>query len=349
MPDDSLYAAAIDIGTSAVKVVQFGRREGSFVLARLGVEPLPPGAVQGGLVRNAEEVMRALEKLLPVGKKQKVVLALPGRAAMLKTVLVPAEEDALIEDALEAEAMQVLPIPLGEVRLSHLRVGAVETGGTTMEEYSMIAVREEALAKFLDFLEYMNYDPVMMEVGFRALASAFALSRMARKGETVALVDVGASETLVSVVRDAHTLIARAIPFGGERVTAALADRLKIPHADAEAVKIEKIPGPDPHAARDALSLEADRLAAELRRTFDVMWRPTADTRVETVLLSGGGALLTGLSGRLSVALGVPVKMLEAFRHVVLPPEHSGADSIAPLAPLATLGAGLAYRAVQTA
>ena len=62
-------------------------------------------------------------------EEKKVVVALSGKAAMVRTVLLPAEEDFPVLDALEAEAMQVLPFPLDEVRLSHLRVGQIGKRG----------------------------------------------------------------------------------------------------------------------------------------------------------------------------------------------------------------------------
>ena len=351
MSGDSTYPVAIDIGSSAVKLVKLEKRDERLFLSRLGAVSLAPGAVRGGFVRDPEEVKRALEILLPAGEgeEKKVIVALSGKAAMLRTVLLHAEEDFPVIDALEAEAMQVLPVPLDEVRLSHLRIGEFEKHGMRVDEYLMIAVRRKPLEELLDFLKSINYEPVIVDVNLLALESAFELSGMRETGETVALVDVGASETLVTVLRDEHILITRAIQFGGARVTRALANRLSIPLKEAEAVKLGKAPSPDPKAVAETIHAEVDKLAFELGRTLRLIWRISPAPHVDRVVLSGGGAFLTGLPARLATALDVPVKILKPFRHVEVPDERFAPHFVESLAPIAAIGAGLAYRAVESA
>ena len=346
MSDDSA-PLAIDIGSSAVKAVKLEKKGERIVLSRLGAVSLAPGAVQGGFVHDPEEVEQALAELLPGEAERRVVVALSGAAAVVRTVLLPAEEDFPVADALEAEAVQVLPYPLDEARLSHIKVGQIEKRTERLDEYLMIAVRREPLDALLAFLKRVRCEPVIVDVNFLAMESAFELSGAREEGEVAALVDVGASETLVNVVRDEHTLITRAIPFGGEALTRSLSDRLAVPRQEAEAVKRGEAPAADPDALEDALRLEAEKLAAELDETFRLMWRITPASEVERVVLSGGGARLEGLPERLEEALDAPVEILDPFRRVEAP--GGGIDSAlaASIAPAAAIGAGLAYRALE--
>ena len=277
-----------------------------------------------------------------------MAVALSGKAAMVRTVLLPAEEDFPVVDALEAEAMQVLPVPLDEVRLSHIRVGQIERRTERLDEYLMIAVKREPLEALLNFLKRIEYEPVIMDVNFLAMESAFELSGMREEGEITALVDIGASETLVDVVCDEHTLMTRAVPFGGEGLTRLLSNRLVISREEAEAVKRGEAPAADTDALDGVLRLEAQKLAFELDRTFRLMWPITPAPKVERVVLSGGGALLDGLPERLAEALDAPVEILEPFRHVEAPNGEIDSDLLESLAPVAAIGAGLAYRAVES-
>ena len=102
----------------------------------------------------------------------------------------------------------------------------------------MIAVKREPLDALVNFLRRVDYEPVIVDVNFLAMESAFELSGMREEGEITALVDIGASETLVNVVCDEHTLMTRAIPFGGEGLTKLLSNRLVISREEAEAVKL---------------------------------------------------------------------------------------------------------------
>ena len=351
MSGDSTCPLAIDIGSSAVKLVQLGREGGRLFLSRLGAASLPPGAARGGFARNAGEVMRVVEELISAegAEDKKVVVALSGAAAILRPALLPSEEDFPVADALEAEAAQTLPVPLDEVRLSHLRIGRLERPGGSMDEYLMIAARRRPLEALLDALRDADYEPVIVDVNFLAMESAFELSGMRREGETVALADVGASSTLVNVGRDAHTLMARAIPSGGAELTKSLANRLGVSEEEAEAVKRGEASPPDPQAAADVIREEVENLATELERTFRLMWRPSSGQYVDRVVLSGGGALLEGLPARLAEALDLPVEVIEPFRRVETAGERVEPRLAESLSPLAAIGAGLAYRAAESA
>ena len=349
MSDDSA-PLAIDIGSSAVKVVKLVRKEKRLVLSRLDACSLAPGAVQGGFVHDPEEVERALAELLPGGEAgRKVVVALSGRAAMVRTVLLPAEEDFPVADAIEAEAIQVLPFPLEEVRLSHLRIGQIERRAERLDEYLMVAVKREPLDALLAFLKRVDYEPVIVDVNFLAMDSAFDLSGMYEAGEITALVDIGASETLVNVVCDNHTLITRTVPFGGEGLTRLLSNRLVISREEAEALKKGEASAADPDALEEVLRVEAKKLAFELDRTFRLMWRVTPAPQVERIVLSGGGALLEGLPERLAAAFDAPVEILNPFRLVEAPEGEFDSALVESVAPAAAIGAGLAYRALESA
>lgn len=344
MSPDSTYPLAIDIGSSAVKLVQFGKRGERLFLSRLGAASLSPGAA-----RDAEETARVVEGLVSAEgvEDRRVVVALPGAAAMLKTVLLPSEEDFPVIDALEAEALQVLPVSLDEVRLSHLRIGRLERPGGSVDEHLMIAVRRKPLAKLLELLGDMDYEPVIVDVNLLALEGALELSGMRREGETIALVDIGASETLVNVARDAHTLITRAIPSGGARVTKSLANRLGVSREEAEAIKLGDASPSDPRLVADVIEEEMEELALELERTFRPMWRISSGRRVDRTLLSGGGASLRGLPTHLAARLDLPVGVLDPFRRVEAPADRFEPHFMESLAPAAAVGAGLAYRAVE--
>ena len=340
MSDDSA-PLAIDIGSSAVKAVKLEMVDERLVLTRLGTAPLAPGAVHGGFVHDPDEVERALAELLPAGgEERRVVVALSGRAALARTVLLPAEEDFPVADAMEAEALQVLPFPLEEARLSHIRIGQIEKRTERLDEYLMVAVRRAPFEALLAFLNRVRCEPVIVDVNFLAMESAFDLSGMRAEGEITALVDIGASETLVNVVCDEHTLITRAVPFGGEELTRLLAERLSVSRDEAEAVKLADASAADPGALDEVSRLEAQKLAFELDRTFQVMWPITPAPKVERVVLSGGGALLYGLPERLEEALDAPVEILDAFRRVEAPEGEFDSGVTASLAPSAAIGAG---------
>jgi len=346
------FPLAIDIGSYAVKLVQLERRKkGALALKRLGMASLAPGAVAEGSVRDAEEVMRAVEELIAAekAKEKEVVVALSGTAALLKTMLIPSEPGMPIEEAVEAEASQLLPFPVEEARLTHRRIGRREVDGDVMDEFLVIAVRRKPLSELVDLFRHLDYEPKIVDVNFLALESAFELSGMEREEETAALVDIGAAETLVHVVRDGRTLLTRVIPFGAAAVTDSLAEKLSVTRAEAEAIKVGARPAPSPRLAVEAVRGEAERMARELGRTLQLVRQLPPDGRMDRVVLSGGGANLEGLPAFLAASLDLPVEVVQPFQHVEVAADTFDASYVESLAPIAAIGAGLAYRAVEAA
>ena len=108
----------------------------------------------------------------------------------------------------------------------------------------------------------------IVDVNFLAMESAFELSGMREEGEITALVDIGASETLVNVVCDEHTPDDEGHPVRRRGLTKLLSNRLVISREEAEAVKLGEASPANPDVLDDVLRLEAQKLAFELDRTF---------------------------------------------------------------------------------
>ena len=109
------YPIALDIGSHAVKLVQFERKKKGLSLSRLGMASLASGAVVDGTVRDHEEVMRAVDELIAAerAKMKEVVVSVSGSAAVVSTLLVPTMKGASLDEAVDAEAVQILPLPAG--------------------------------------------------------------------------------------------------------------------------------------------------------------------------------------------------------------------------------------------
>ena len=163
------------------------------------------------------------------------------------------------------------------------------------------------------------------------------------------MVDIGASSTLVHILREGRTLLTRMIHFGGAAVTKALAERLSVTQFEAEQIKLGAKPASSPRAAVEVIRGEVERVALEFGRTFQLLWDLRSEERVARIILSGGGAHLEGLPAFLSASLDLPIQMADPFKNVEIPENIFDPDFVEAIAPVAVISAGLAYRGVDTA
>ncbi len=96
----------------------------------------------------------------------------------------------------------------------------------------------------------------------------------------------------------------------------------------------------------EAIRSEVERLARELGRTFQMVSKVFPDDKLSRMVLSGGGVHLEGLPAYLAASLDLPVEIAQPFRKVEVSSDTFDSDYVENLAPIAAIGAGLAYQAV---
>ncbi|MHC5055162.1 MAG: pilus assembly protein PilM [Planctomycetota bacterium] len=145
----------------------------------------------------------------------------------------------------------------------------------------------------------------------------------------VILLDIGADELNLCIVRNGGLYFVRHQPGGGRAFTEAVRQAFWISWVEAEEFKrsrgrIYADPGEAP-SEKDRLASEAlSRQAADLARTVEAaLMYARAQTKakvlaIEKILLSGGGARLEGLADFLARRLRTEVKPLEPLRKVSL-------------------------------
>ena len=114
----------IDIGSSAVKVVQVKKKHGRAVLETYGELALGPYAgIEVGRATNlpAEKRIEAVKDILREAKTTTVICgaALPLSASLISFITIPPVPDKQVGDVVAIEARKYIPVPLSEVLLDY--------------------------------------------------------------------------------------------------------------------------------------------------------------------------------------------------------------------------------------
>ncbi len=153
-------------------------------------------------------------------------------------------------------------------------------------------------------------------ITLQPLASSEAVLSYEEKELGVVLVDIGGGTTDIAVWKDGSLIHSQIIPIGGNHFTNDLAVALKIPHNEAERIKIhhgsvlaeqlnqsahitvQGMSGTKPREIQ--LSVVAEVLGARAEELFDVVRAMIEDKKLLDVVaggfvLTGGGALIKGM------------------------------------------------------
>lgn len=338
---------ALDIGSSSIKMVESSIEKSRYQLLNLGVAQLPPKAIQNNMVVDQRSVIDAIRRLVQEHhvNATKVISAVPGRAAIMKKVQMPRQEESELEANVEFEANSVIPENLENVNLDY-QVLSLAEGGSRMDVL-LVAVKKEIVNSYTDVIEQAGLTPVVMDVDYFAMENMYEASYTSERiSGVVGLIHIGARYTSITLLQNGISTFTGDLPIGGEEFTDGLRRELGISNEAAEQFKVTGlIEGKTGLQLEAVLQPVAENVIEEIRRTVSLYGAVGSDESdgLKHVYLSGGTAKIPGLSSLLGERMGVPVSLAEPFRGFLV---NKSIDRtyLANMAPLFVIGAGLSIR-----
>ncbi len=337
----------LDIGSSAIKAVELKASGKAWKVNAFGIEPLPPDAIVDGAIIDGTAVADAIRRLFDrLGIKNKEVAAsLSGNAVIVKKITLPAMTDAELATSITWEAEQYIPFDIQDVNLDYQVLSRPPKGTTagTMDVL-LVAAKKETIADYTGVIAQAGRVPAIVDVDAFALQNAYEVNYGARDA-IVALLNIGASAININIVRGAQSLFTRDVPIGGNAYTEALQKDFQIPHESADLLKRGyPAEGLDPTQTGPSLQMVTEAILLEVQKTLDFFRGTTGADHIDLLLVTGGGAQVTGLVEALQDRLGLTVEFLDPFKTVGFDAMKFGVPVLSEAAAAATVAVGLALR-----
>ncbi len=338
-------AFGLDIGSSAIKLVQLGQGSRGYRLQALAIVPLPPDVISEGTIKNPPTVVDAIKEAVgKAGVKEKdAVISISGRELIVKKLQLPKMPLKELGNTIPFEAEHHIPFTIDDVFLDYQVVGEASEGGGLMDVL-LVAVKKTKITEYVAVVEEAGLDPVVVDVDSFALENQFELNNPELTQEAVALIDIGATVMKTNVVRGRASIFARDIAFGGNNFTQAIAQRLNAPFKKAEAAKRGEDVGVNWDDMIPALEAVSRELSLEVQRTFDYFASTTESERISRIVLSGGCSRLSGLDEYLSSSWGIPVEIAKPFQAIEFDPDRFSAEELEATGPMLAVAVGLGIR-----
>ncbi len=321
---------ALDIGTAAVKLIEMVKQAGTFRLVSLEVRPIPPAMRKR---KSGLDVLLAktLRELLPSKRlaKSELHVVLPDQSAQFRTIDLPVVAAKERLNAIRFQIKKELPFPL-EVCDINYRGWVPKVKGR--QEVEVLAVDRRVLGSQLELLSEVGLLPV--HITSTAASARFLIadySGIDTKKGAVAIADIGAAKTTVTILEGGKLVLCRTIATGGEDFTAVLQGLGLGPNGEdltdiqAEQYKMDiGLPAEgDSTTMRIAILMRpvAERISAELARSLDFYRRGRGHADLNKLILVGGGALMKRLPEFLAKHLGIDVEVGDPLARVQSDPD----------------------------
>jgi type IV pilus assembly protein PilM len=318
-PSASDARLSVDIGSSAVKIVEAHAVNGSLRISKVGYAALPPTAVQNNMVQEPDRVTAAilgiLDRLHP--STQSAVTVVPGPTVIVKKVVLPVQRDQDLESAVLVEASHLIPDSLDNVNLDFQVVDWLEDGRKA--EVLVVAAKKEIINSYADVLRAAGLEAAVVDVDHFALENMFELNYEAPPGKAVALVNVGARYTSINILKDGRSTFTGDVPAGGSEFNDVLVRQLGVSFAEAELLKSGgRVRDLGPEQIEPLVGSVIDFLVEEIQRALSFFWTAATEEPLAAIYLSGGAAAISGLVPQLSQRLEAPVELVDPFHRLTV-------------------------------
>lgn len=360
----------LDIGSSAIKLVQLQDTKSGTALYKAGSAPTPRESVKGGVVVDPLAVAKAIESLLEALQVESgaVTAGVAGPTVVVREVPLPVMSDRQLRKSIQWEARNYISFPVEDSIVEFEVLERPPAGEGSQMRVMLVAAPRDMVDSQVEAVELAGLDPAAVEIQpFAMMRGILATDGLAtEEGDTTAVLGIGAAYTDITIMKDGMFVLTRMIPIAGDAFTEAIKNALDIDTEEANQLKetaMQVVSSEEERATLDPAAQQAsraiepllDELIREVRRSLAYhdyqQQAPDAgagDLGVNRLLLSGGSAKLPRVHEYFQAQLGVPVEIVSVFGNGHLRAQGVNQDYLQSHAPTLLVGAGLALRELRS-
>lgn len=337
----------IDISSTSVKLLELSRSGNRYRVESYAVEPLPPNSVVEKNITDAELVGEAIRRAVAKSgtKTRLAACAVAGSAVITKVITMPAnlsEDD--MESQIQIEADQYIPYPLEEISLDFQVLQSSEVEPDKVD-VMLAASRSDNVDIRVAALGVGGLQAKVVDVEAFALENAMSLLQDANEliadSHVVAVMDVGATTSTLSVLEDSKIIYTREQTFGGRQLTDEIQRRYGLSYEEAGLAKRQG--GLPDNYEPEVLRPFMESMAQEVNRALQFFYSSSQVGAVDHVVIAGGCASIEGIDKLIQSKIDTSVTIANPFKNMTVS-SRVKVDALANDAPALMIACGLALR-----
>jgi len=350
--DEKSYLG-VDIGGSSIKMVELSKYKNRPRLLTYGYLERSTKSADESLLENPNAMAEALKKVAEQSKVQtkEAITALPA-SAVFSTILnlngLTKKDTTSVKkvtEAIEKEAGKVLPLPIDEMVLDWKIVKqADEKDEDSSVQILLNAASKSLVKKFIEIFKKAGFNLLSLETESFAMARAL----IGKDKSTVIVVDVGASNTDISIVDNMIPHMSRSVDVGGYTITKALSEIMGVTIEQAEQFKrdLEHYSDdlPDGKLIPEVIEQILEPIVNEIRYLLDFFGKQPGNEgkNVDRLILSGGTAKIFNLPDYFTELFNIRTFLGSPWARIIYPDDLKPA--LDQVGSRLTVAVGLALR-----
>lgn len=316
---------ALDIGTTAIRVVQLSRASGGWNLEKYASVPVDMRVANS----DSAEDQRKLSEIITTAigqsgiRSKNVVLGAPSTRTFATVIELADMSPTELASTIKYQAEQYIPMSLDEAKVDWAVLGK-SPKDPTKNEVLLASIANSFSEQRLDLIESMGLNVVAIEPD--SIAICRALLPTNSSGGRVVLDFGDMASDLVVALGDSPRLI-RSIPTGLHSLVKVTSQNLNIQEQQASQFILKFGLLPDKLEGQVVRSLDSTmtQFVTEIVKSIKFFQTKYPDTPVVELLLSGYAAMIPGFDAYLSQKIGLATRVATPWQYVRVPQTEQAA------------------------
>jgi len=337
-------ALGVDIGSSAIKIVQIRKKNSQAVLETYGELALGPYAGLGvgqAVMLPPDKIAQALADLMKEKEvnitTKKCGISIPFASSLMMVIEMPEVSAKQLSVMVPLEARKYIPVPISEVMLDWSVIPKNEVQTADTAEYAaaersplgeetkappllrkidvlMVAIHNETIARYQEIVAKSGLETSFFEIEIFSTMRA-VLDEALRP---VMIIDIGAASTKLYVVERGIIRSSHTINRGSQDITATISKSLGLTMEQAEVTKRQVGATGGDQNLTDVIVLILGHIFAEVNNAI-LAFEKKHNKTISKVIMVGGGSALKGLAELAKDSFKTEVVSANPFNKVSAP------------------------------
>ena len=316
----------VDIGASAIKLVELEKEEGRHKLKNYAIFSLKEYLKESWYQTPSESQKLPNEELAEIVKatvkEAKIIsraayFSLPVYSSFSTLIDFPTMSEKEIETAIPFEAKKYVPVPITDVVLDWSIIDPLNKQKGL--QVLLMAVPKKIINRYREVIQLTGLNLSALESEIVSLSRAL----IGNDKSTVILIDVGARSVSLSIVDGGYIRVIGNLEMGGLKLTKTISQQMNLSLGEAE--KFKKSLSAKQAASQQNAQLKEiihsvlNAVIFEIKKVID-SYQSKYNRKVEKCILVGGGIQVPGFVEYFISKLGLGVSLGEPFARVIYPP-----------------------------
>lgn len=251
-----------------------------------------------------------LEKVSGNLPSRQVAVSLPTARTYSRTVTIPLEAKKNLQEAIELEASQYIPMPLASLYLDYEVIEETKEGISVL----VSAAPQVVVDNIISACTQNNLAVNLIEPGMNSIAR---ILRTTESGELpTIIIDIGSGNTDVAVLEGGIIRVTGSTPIGGNDFTLTIAKKLNVPLESAHQLKVLNGLNPGSRQKKISTALEGSlkKISGEVRRVMRYYQERISGKKIEQLVIVGGGSNVPGIGEYFTNDLILPARVASPWQ-----------------------------------